>query len=198
MYADHVMATPYTITGSIGVIGSWCYDNGLNNKIGFNVDVLKRGAHADLFTGFLFPYRNLTAQEEERFKSHIMDLYDVFVNKVSWSRDMKREEVEAVAQGRIFSGMRALEAGLTDSVGGLSDALRVARELAGIKEGSAVRYNEYPKPTFMENLMDRFPALAKIFGGGSKSGAAGIIDEIRYRIENNGQVMPILPLEWGL
>jgi protease-4 len=203
MNANHIMATPYTITGSIGVIGNWFYDNGLNNKIGFNIDILQRGAHADLFSGFLIPYRNMTEQEEGRFKTYMTDIYDTFVYKVSQSRGMKKEEVEAVAQGRIFSGTRAFEAGLIDSVGGLPDALRVARELAGIKEGKAVKYDEYPKPTFMESLINRFPVLAKLpwfagFAENGKGGMAGTIEDIRYRIENNGEVMPILPLEWVL
>jgi protease-4 len=203
MYADHVMATPYTVTGSIGVIGNWFYDNGFNNKIGFDIDILKRGSHADMFSGFIIPYRDLTAREEERFKANITDIYDVFVYKVARSRGMGVDEVEAVAQGRIFSGTRAMEAGLVDSVGGLPDALRVARELAGIKEGRTVKYREYPRPTFIDQFINRFPVLAglpffeRLFGGG-RGGAAEAVEDIRYRLENNGRAMPVLSLEWGL
>ncbi|MDR0323193.1 MAG: signal peptide peptidase SppA [Treponema sp.] len=203
MNASHIMATPYTITGSIGVIGSWFYDNGLTGKIGLVSDSIQRGAHADLMTGFLLPYRNLTAAEEERYKNYMLNLYRLFTEKVALGRGMDIEKVEAVAQGRIFSGTRALEAGLIDSVGSFSDALRKAQELAGIPEGKRVRYNEYPKLGFMDRLRNKIPFLS-IFSRGSSSQdnaveiLAGLFlpADIRYRLEKNGQVMPILSLDF--
>jgi protease-4 len=140
MSASHITATPYTITGSIGVIGSWFYDNGLNNKLGINIETIQRGSHSDLYTGFLIPKRDLTTQEEERYKTYILDLYSIFTERVAASRNMELAKVEAVAQGRIFSGTRALTAGLIDSVGSLSDAIKTARQLAEIKEDESVLY----------------------------------------------------------
>ena len=202
MNASHIAAAPYTITGSIGVIGSWFYDNGLNSKLGLSSDTIKRGDHADLLTGIILPHRDLSAQEEERYQNYILDIYNVFVEKAAAARGMEIEKVEAAAQGRIFSGTRAFNAGLIDSIGGLSDALRTARVLAEIPESGGVLYNEYPKPTFFEKLLDTFP-MAKVFLKRSKSlsdSAAILADlllpdtDIRYRLEKNGQVMPILPL----
>ena len=63
MNASHITANPYTITGSIGVIASWLYDNGFTGKLGFNTDVIKRGDHSDLYTGFFVPYRDLNQIE---------------------------------------------------------------------------------------------------------------------------------------
>ncbi len=205
MDASHITATPYTITGSIGVIGSWFYDNGLNSKLGLSTETLQRGAHADLLTGVLVPYRNLTAQEEERYRNYILDIYNVFVEKVAAGRNMSVEKVEAVAQGRIFSGTRALEAGLIDSVGSLSDALKTARTLAEIPEGTSLIYREYPEPKFMEKLLSRFPFVAALFKNRNSqtSVVSSFMDlllpgtDIRYRIEKNGRVMPILPLEFS-
>jgi protease-4 len=207
MDANHITATPYTITGSIGVIGNWFYDNGFNARLGLNTDTLQRGTSADLFSGVLFPNRNLTVLEEERYKTYVIDLYDTFVRKAAAGRGMDIEKIEAVAQGRIFSGIRALEAGLIDSIGGLSDALRTARTLAGIPESQKVRYNEYPKPKFFDRFLKRFPVLAAIF----RSDAARQTDtftlladlllpnaDIRYRIANNGKIMAILPLEFSV
>jgi len=203
MYANHIIATPYTITGSIGVIGSWFYDNGLSAKLGLSTDSILRGAHADLLTGTLLPYRDLTPQEEERYRSYILDLYASFTEKVAAGRGMEIEKVEAAAQGRIFSGVRALEIGLIDSIGGLSDALRIARSLAGMSQNSNVRYDEYPKPTFFQKLLNSFPFVASLFRSKSNSQtetAAFLADlflpyaDIRYRLQKNGQVMPILPL----
>jgi len=204
MTASHVMATPYTITGSIGVIGSWFYDNGLYNKLGVNIDVLKRGDHSDLMTGFLIPYRRMTALEEDQYKKYILDLYGLFINKVSAGRNMKIQEVEKVAQGRIFSGTRALEEGLIDSVGSLSDALGIARSLAGITEDTPVNYREYPEPKLMDILFGRFPTIAKLFGSRAARPAPDFLEMLlpdaglSYRLENNGQIMPILPLEFSV
>jgi len=210
MNASHIAATPYTITGSIGVIGSWFYDNGLNAKIGVTSEVIQRGAHADLLTGMLFPYRDLRPDEEERYKAYILDLYNVFVEKAAAGRSMEIAKIEASAQGRIFSGTRALQAGLIDSIGGLSDALRTARALAEIPEGRSVKYEEYPKPKFIEKLLESFPFASILLNRtGKRTGTATTATqffmdalfpntEIRYRIENNGKVMPILPLEFSL
>jgi protease-4 len=210
MNASHIAATPYTLTGSIGVIGNWFYDNGLNNKLGFTIDSLLLGSHADLMTGFLLPYRDLSPEEESRYKSYILDLYGDFVAKVAAGRGMEIEKVEASAQGRVFSGQGALDAGLIDSIGGLSDAIRIARGLAKIPEGKSVVYSEYPKPKFLDKLLDRFPAAASVFssraaGLSSVTAAAFLADlflpqplvaDLRYRLERNGQVMPILPWGW--
>ena len=202
MNASHIVANPYTITGSIGVIGSWFFDNGLNNKLGLNIDTLQRGAHADLLTGFLLPRRNLTSQEEERYKNYIIDLYHVFTEKAAAGRNMASEKLEAAAQGRIFSGLRAKETGLVDSTGGLSDALRIARTLAEIPEKRAVRYEEYPKPKFIDKLLESLP-LASVFTKSKKTETVEFLADfllpdvnLRYRLENNGKVMPILPLDF--
>jgi protease-4 len=206
MNASHIMANPYTITGSIGVIGSWFYDNGLNSKLGLNIDTLQRGDHADLMTGILFPRRNLTSQEEERYKNYILDLYNIFVKKAAESRDMEFEKLESLAQGRIFSGLRAKEAGLVDSIGGLPDALRMARTLADIPEKRAVKYEEYPKPKFFDKLLESLPMtsiLSSVLAKGKKNETIEFFTSfllpdinLRYRLENNGKVMPILPIDF--
>jgi len=205
MNASHIMATPYTITGSIGVIGSWFYDNGLYGKIGLSTDTIMRGAHSDLLTGAFVPYRNLTQLEEERYKNYILDTYRIFIEKVASGRGMEAEKVETVAQGRIFSGTRALEAGLIDSIGTLSDALRMAKKLAEIPEDKTVLYRKYPEPGFFEKLVNRFPFVKILLKNrNSQTNTASLFtglflsDDICYRLERNGQVMPILPLEFSL
>ena len=203
--ACHIMATPYTITGSIGVISYWFYDNGINEKLGLTTDSIQRGEHADLLTGVIIPYRNLTDAEEERYKTYILDSYSIFIEKVAAARGMDSAKVENLAQGRIYSGVRAQEAGLIDSVGSLQDALQKARELAGISQETNVSYREYPEPTFWDRLLGRFSFFSTLFGSRkSQTDALSIITEyflpdlhIRYRIENNGKAMPILPLEFS-
>ena len=233
MNANHITAAPYTITGSIGVIASWFYDNGLNSKLGVTLDSIQHGSHADLNTGFILPRRDLTKEEEERYKKYILDLYTDFTAKAAAGRKMDIEKIEAVAQGRIFSGISALNAGLIDSIGGISDAIVIARNLAEIPQYKKVRYVEYPKPKFMDKLMDRITETAvkislKAAGRynvpqGSEFKASSLQDipasslngsgmelltgmflsepvlaDLRYRLEKNGQVMPILPLGYNL
>jgi protease-4 len=215
MYASHITASPYTLTGSIGVIGSWFYDNGLNSKLGFTMDSLQRGLHADLLTGIILPRRDMSAEEEARYRAYILDMYSAFTAKVAGGRNMDIAKVEAAAQGRGFSGRAAREAGLIDSIGGLSDAIRIARNLAQIPENKKVLYSEYPKPKFIDKVLEWLP-LASVFGGGTAAGGAGygnavdaaafvadlffpapLLEDLRYRIAHNGRVMPILPIESG-
>ena len=199
MNASHITATPYTITGSIGVIASWFYDNGLGSKLGFSIDTIQRGLHSDLLTGFLIPHRDLTDEEEERYKVYIMDMYGVFTAKAAAARGMEIEKIEAVAQGRVFSGAGALNAGLIDSIGGICDALDTARELAKIPQGRSVVYREYPKPKFTERLLSYFRhSLNFPANSGGKTNAVKFFADIRYRLERNGQVMPVLPLSGSM
>ncbi|MDR0876590.1 MAG: signal peptide peptidase SppA [Treponema sp.] len=202
MYASHITASPFTLTGSIGVIGNWFYDDGLNKKLGLTVDALKKGDHSDLSVGIIFPRRDLSAEEEARYRTFILDLYGDFTKKVAAGRNMDIETVEAAAQGRVYSGLGALDVGLIDSIGGLDDALRIARNLAEIPEKQKVRYEEYPKPRFIDRFMERFtaPFLTRENSAASSMVTGLLISEplledLLYRISHNGQVMPILPLE---
>ncbi|MDR0290622.1 MAG: signal peptide peptidase SppA [Treponema sp.] len=200
MTASHIVATPVTLTGSIGVIGSWFYDNGLNNKLGLTVDLMQRGAHADLTSGVLLPHRDLTPQEEARYQRYMLDLYSDFTAKVAAGRGMDPARVESLAQGRVFSGIGAFEAGLVDSIGGLDDAVRIARELAKIPERRKAVYREFPKPKFWDRMMEHMLSSNSSIKDSSITNMffpASLLEDIRYRIANNGKAMPILPLDSG-
>jgi protease-4 len=213
MNASHIVASPITLTGSIGVIGSWFYDKGLNNKLGFTVDTMQRGDHADLLTGMVLPYRDLTPAEEARFQKYILDLYGDFTAKVAAGRDMDIRQVETVAKGRVYSGLGALSVGLIDSIGGLDDAVRIARQLAEIPDDRQILYHEYPKPKFFDKMMNQL-IMSGILRGRSYSATipatvaavtfaadlflpGPLLEDLRYRIAHNGQVMPMLPLNSG-
>ncbi|MDR2483651.1 MAG: signal peptide peptidase SppA [Treponema sp.] len=209
MYADHITASPYTLTGSIGVIATWFYEKGVYDTLGVSVDALRRGAHGDLFTGIFLPRRDLTADEEERYRRYILDLYSEFTAKVAEGRKMDAERVESLAQGRVYSGLEAQRLGLTDSVGGLSEALDKARELAEIPAKKRVVYREYPKPDLWDALRDMLPGgLGAAVRGSAYPGldalsteaglplglVAALWEQLRYRIACNGRAMPVLPL----
>lgn len=133
MAADKVLAEKTTITGSIGVIGmQFDASELLQDKIGLNFDEIRFHKNAN----WLSPTSPMTQEQREGFKHFVDSFYDVFLARVAESRDMTTEDVHAVAQGRIWSGQAAYEAGLVDKVGGLDDAIRAAAEAAELEEYS--------------------------------------------------------------
>ncbi|MFH1619936.1 MAG: signal peptide peptidase SppA [bacterium] len=137
---DSIVAHPGTITGSIGVIFNSGNVEGLFKKIGIRSEVIKSGKHKDIgsFT------RGMTDEEREILQSLIDDAYSQFFTAVSEGRKMSESRLRPLADGRIFSGRQALEAGLVDKLGGSREAADVAGELGGlgrdpriIREGDA-------------------------------------------------------------
>lgn len=181
MPGSRIFTTPLTITGSIGVIGGWFYDNGLGEKIGFSADGLQRGSHSDLFSGIYFPLlgelptRNLDDSEREMVKGLILGLYDDFVAEVADSRSMTEEQVREVAQGRIWMGEDAIELGLCDRIGTLPDAIAEAKKLAGLDPDEEVILTEFPprKPFLMPSLFPQIPGLS----AASRALAGWLMDE---------------------
>ena len=208
MNADHITASPVTVTGSIGVIGTWFYDRGLNERLGITVDTIQRGNHADLMSGVILPHRDLNEAEQERFRRYIVDHYDAFVARVAESRGMELEQAHAVAQGRIFSGIGALDSGLIDSIGGLAHAVAVARELAGIPQNQPVAFEQLPRPRFFDRLVASLSRMAVRHRAGITAPVTEaamfmsdiflpvwLAEDLRLRIANNGRVMPLLPMD---
>ncbi|MBD3349205.1 MAG: hypothetical protein GF400_08445 [Candidatus Eisenbacteria bacterium] len=137
-YGDSILAAPVTLTGSIGVIGGHFWDAGMGDSLGIKYDSVKRGEHADLYGGMTIPLlgsipdRPYTAAERAKREDNIRYWYDVFVGQVAEGRGMSVEEVDEVAQGRVWSGRRGKELGLVDETGGLWESVRLAKEAAGI------------------------------------------------------------------
>ena len=129
--ADWIFANPGTLTGSIGVIMHFPKYGELMKKIGVEREVIKSGSYKDASS----PYRKLTPEERELFQETIDDVYDEFVDMIVEGRkhrDLSREQVQEIADGRLMSGRQALEKKLVDQMGGLSDAIEYAGELGGI------------------------------------------------------------------
>jgi len=151
MYGDTIVASPYTITGSIGVIGGWLWDDGLGEKLGIDYDHVQRGEHADLgrgmrlpLIGMAVPERNLTADEEARIEELFAEVYHDFVAKVAEGRGLAEEEVDRIGQGRIWSGRRGKEIGLVDEIGGFWYSLALAKQAAGIPAQRRIALAEAP------------------------------------------------------
>ena len=138
--ADKIVASPGTLTGSIGVLMEFVRFQELMEKIGVDVEVLKSGEFKDIGS----PHRKLTEQDKEMIRSLIFDIQNQFVEAVAQGRNLSIEKVRAIADGRIFSGSQGVELGLVDQLGNFQDAVDLAKSMAGIK-GEATLV--YPKKT---------------------------------------------------
>ena len=147
--ADHIMASPGSITGSIGVIMEFANLQELFKKIGVSAFVLKSGEYKD--TGF--PLRKMTAQEKTLLQTFIDNVHQQFVAAVADARNISKERIQAVADGRILSGEQAKELGLLDSLGNLEDAIAMAAKLGGIKGEPSVLYARERKFSLLEYLL---------------------------------------------
>ena len=137
--ADTIMAAENTITGSIGIFNLMFNARELtSDKLGINYETLKTHEYADLFD----LSRPLTNAERSVIQQNIESGYESFLERVAEARNMTRDEVDAVARGRVYTGQAAKDAGIVDLVGDLDDALLVAAEMAGIDE---FRVDTYPK-----------------------------------------------------
>lgn len=136
--ANKIVANPGTITGSIGVIIEFMNAEELLNKIGLKGYVVKSGRYKDVGS----PLRKMEKDETELLQSVIDDVNRQFIRAVATGRNMKEEDVARIADGRIFSGAQALDRGLVDRLGDLTDAINLSAELAGIKGKPHVIYPE--------------------------------------------------------
>jgi protease-4 len=153
MNADTIVAAPQTITGSIGVIGGWLWNERLGAKLGLTSDFVKVGDHADLTFGITLPLlgmqipdRNLTPEERTKIVAVIQEWYQEFKTKVAQGRQLTAEAVEDVAQGRVWTGKAGKEKGLVDELGGLEIAIHLARKAAHLPDKEDIALVEYPKP----------------------------------------------------
>lgn len=152
MAAQAIVADPGTLTGSIGVFGGKLSLHGLYDKIGLTKEELQRGRHAGLFSD----YRPWTDEERLKIRQLLWVFYQGFVQKAATGRGRKPEEIEQVAQGRVWTGAAAVSRGLVDQLGGLSDAIALAKEKAGLARGAEVSIVRLPEHRgFFEALFER-------------------------------------------
>ncbi|MDR0794255.1 MAG: signal peptide peptidase SppA, partial [Chitinophagaceae bacterium] len=138
--ADCIYAEPGTITGSIGVFGMLLNSESfLKNKLGITFDGVKTAEHADMVS----PVHKLTPVEQNYFQSGIDSTYFIFKSRVAEGRRKSMEYIDSIAQGRVWTGVRAQGIGLVDSIGSLNDAIKYAAEKIKSK---SYRIKEYPQP----------------------------------------------------
>jgi protease-4 len=172
-YGDRIFAEPTTVTGSIGIFGIQFDVKKLANDFGFTFDSVKTGKFADSLT----ITRPKTPEEMAVFQRMVDWAYGEFIAKVAEGRNLKRDFVEEIAQGRVWSGKEAKKLGLVDELGGLDSAIRYAAMRTGL--GSNYRLVEYPKKKeFTEALQDLIEKMEP-----NNARASGIGGQIEARFE---------------
>ena len=137
--ADYIFADPNTLTGSIGVFGTFPNLKGfLNDKVGLTFDEVKTNENADF--GSL--YKPLTPYQMTMMQKHVTDTYDEFITLVSETRGLRKTFVDSIGQGRVWSGTDAIAIGLVDELGGIDKAIAYAADKAGLTSYSI---KEFPK-----------------------------------------------------
>ncbi len=148
--ADKIIAEPTTITGSIGVFGVLPNFKGLADNMGINAEQVSTNQNAITYSAF----EPLNDNQRAYIKEGIIDIYKLFTNRVAEGRDLTAEQVEAIAQGRVWVGTDALQNGLVDELGGLDLALERAAEAAEIEDYKIKEFPVFEKK--LDEILEAF------------------------------------------
>ena len=194
MPAHKIVAEPATLTGSIGVVMVKFVIDGTLKKMGMNMESVRQGRYADLYS----PIRPFNADERTKILEHMQATYDTFVEKAAAGRNTTPEKIDAVGQGRVWTGQQAKGLGLVDELGGLERAIAIAKEHAKIAKDAEVELIIYPpKKSLYESLADPF---GTIDGGSAVAALLGLTDRraiqaitAPMRLFRRGEPLAIMP-----
>jgi protease-4 len=157
--AHAIVAEPGTITGSIGVVtGKYVLDEAMD-VLGVGTGVASDGRFAEMYS----PFRQFTPEERGRVESQMRTTYELFLARVAEGRQTSAEQIDIVAQGRVWTGRQAYERGLVDELGGLDRAIEIARERANLDPSRGVRLVVYPaRRSLFEVLANPFGASMSV------------------------------------
>lgn len=159
MGTDKIVATPGTITGSIGVVGGKMAIRGLFDKVGITTETIERGKNSGLFSSS----GKFTDSQRKVVLNMMEDIYGQFTEKAAKGRNMPLEKLRGLAGGRIYTGRQAKELGLIDELGTLDDAINEAKKLVGLKKDADVKIEVLPEPTnFFETLFGNMDAEKEV------------------------------------
>lgn len=159
--AEKIVANPGTITGSIGVLVEFVNASELMKKVGVKGYVVKSGKFKDVGS----PFRGMQEDERRMIESVINDVNGQFIKAVASGRGKKPEEIERIADGRIYTGAQAKALGLVDQVGDLSDAIELGAKLAGIEGKPEVIYPAKKGIDLWKSLSGGSAGLTELFSG---------------------------------
>ena len=193
MGADAIVAQPATLTGSIGVVFGKFTTGGTYEKLGVDIEPVSQGRFAEIYS----PVTRFSDAERAKVQEHVDAIYEQFLDKAAEGRGTTRDVVHAVAQGRVWTGRQAVEHGLVDELGGLSRAIAVAKEHAGIDADDEVRLVVYPRPKSFFELLDEGLPMARALGAlaGISSPEAALVGRAvaPVRLFRPGEPLAIMP-----
>lgn len=150
--APTIVAEPGTLTGSIGIYGGKVVTGGTFAKVGVTLEPVVQGRMADMNS----PLRPYNADERAKLDGQLHAFYDLFLERVARARRMSKEQVDKIAQGRVWTGRQARAIGLVDELGGLDRAVAIAKEQAKIPASTEVELVAYPpRQTIFDLLMSQ-------------------------------------------
>lgn len=153
MAADSIVAQPATLTGSIGVVAGKIATRGLYEKVGVTVEPVSDGRFAEIYSSVM-PFSD---DERIKMQEHVDAIYEQFLTKAAEGREMTRDAVHELAQGRVWTGRQAKARGLVDELGGLDRAVAMAKDRAGIGADDEVELVAYPRErSFIDLLSEGF------------------------------------------
>lgn len=190
--ADKIFANENTITGSIGVFGLIPNAEGFfNNKLGITFDRVGTNAHS----GVMAVTKPLDDAEMAMLNESVESIYDRFTQLVADGRGMTQADVDAIGQGRVWTGTRALEVGLVDELGNLDDAIAEAAEMAGLED-----YREKELPEFIdpfEELMKELSGEVKVHQMMEATGVPARyihqVEQVKYMITEGDKIQARMP-----
>ncbi|WP_372398633.1 signal peptide peptidase SppA [Azospirillum sp. HJ39] len=183
--ADRIVASPATVTGSIGVVAGKFGVNGLSEKLGIHWERVQSARNAGLWSP-LHPFDDSGA---ERLNAIVDDTYATFLQRVADARRMTPEQARGIAKGRVWTGAQARDLGLVDDLGGQDQALALARTAAGLAADAEVTLAPYPPPKSVTDQL--FDLMA---GKGELVGALAAVAELRPLL---AQLRPLLAAAQG-
>ncbi len=193
MPAHAIVAEPGTLTGSIGIFGGKIALGGTMDKIGVGRGTVKSGRNADIYS----PFSPFTPEQRDKVFDYMRVFYDDFVEKAAMSRRTSAGNIDAVAQGRVWTGQQARQHGLVDAIGGLDTAVSLAKQRAGIPADEDVELVLYPpRRSLYEALTDRFQSSSfNIWGqlaAGADRPALGVLTA-PVRLFRRGEPLALMP-----
>jgi protease-4 len=195
MAAPVIVAEPGTLTGSIGIYGGKIVTGGTYGKLGMNVEAVSIGRHAEMNS----PVRPYSEEDRAKLDEQLRAFYDQFVEKVAASRRKKPEEIDAIAQGRVWTGRQAKDLGLVDALGGLDKAVSIAKERAKIPAAEQVELVIYPPRRNLYDLlmssfsgMDEQAQVAALLGIRDRRAIGALTAPVR--LFRRGEPLALMPM----
>jgi protease-4 len=188
-----IVAQPATLTGSIGIFTGKFVVNGTMQKIGVTTETVQSGKNATLDS----PFQPFTPEQRAKVQDYVQGFYDNFVEKVAESRRTTPERIDAVAQGRVWTGQQAKQHGLVDELGGLTEAIEIAKARAKIPADEEVEVVAYPARRSIYELLSAqfggagFSAWSLLTGDAERRAIAALTAPAR--LFRRGEPLALMP-----